>query len=162
MGRTPVFSMKKLLSSFGSFTRTERLGLIALCAILIIVIAIRASMHLWATPVTDDARQQKLVASWEAFKRSQPTSKADTATTEKSEYVDASDDNETPIPTIININIADSATLVRLKGIGPVSAQKIVARRTNKGSFTTVDQLKEVCSMPETTFQLLKKHLSVQ
>ena len=119
-------------------------------------------MHLWVHPAIDAEKEQKLVAAWEAFKRSQPAQKYDTTGSDKSEYVDASDDGETPMPNIININTADSATLVRLKGIGPVSAHKIVTRRNNKGPFTNVDQLMEVCTMPNATFAILKKHLSVE
>ena len=153
--------MKKLLKSYGSFTRTERIGLVALSALLIILLTIRATMHLWVHPAIDTEKEKKLVASWETFKRSQPAIKKDTAD-DKRDYVDAADDADIPMPDIININTADSATLVRLKGIGPVSARKIVARRKNKGPFTDVNQLMEVCSMPEATFELLKKHLSVE
>ena len=152
--------MRKLFKTFATFSRTERLGLLALSALLIVLIAVRATMHLWVHPASDPEKEKKMVAAWETFKRSQPiVKKADTS--DKSEYVDASDDGTVPLPNIININTADSATLVRLKWIGPVSAAKIVARRTTKGPFTNVDQLLEVCSIPTATFKVLKKHLSI-
>ena len=152
--------MKKLVKSFISFTRTERIGLVALSALLVILIAIRGTMHLWVHPTNDTEKEKKLVAAWESFKRSQPVPKAtDAAAT--NDYADASDDNATPLPNIININTADSGTLVRLKGIGPVTAGKIVARRKTKGVFTNVNQLMEVSSMSTATFEILRKHLTV-
>ena len=41
----------------------------------------------------------------------------------------------------ININTADSATLVQLKGIGPVRAKFIIRRRDNIGGFYSLEQL---------------------
>jgi len=152
--------MKKLIKSFTSFTRTERIGLVALSALLIILIAVRATMHLWVHPDIDIEKEKKLVAAWETFKRSQPARKAIEADS-NNDYADASDDNPIPLPNIININTADSATLVRLKGIGPATASKIVARRKNKGLFTNVTQLMEVSTMSNATFEKLKKHLAV-
>src|ERR1035437_4665230 len=148
--------MKKPLKSYTSFTRTERIGLVCLCAFIIILIAVRATMYLWVHP--DINTDKKLVAAWETFKRSQPVSTNDTTEKTKKDYQDAFDDNTTPLPNIININTADSATLVRLKGIGPVTAGKIVARRKNKGPFTSINQLLEVGSFSSATFEILKKH----
>ncbi len=74
-------------------------------------------------------------------------------------YTDASDDNETPLPAVININTADSATLVKFRGIGPATARKIIIRIKTEGPFTDIDQLRELYSFPEETFQMLKKHL---
>ena len=154
--------MKKEFKSYTSFTRAERIGLLCLCALLIILISIRAGMHLWVHEAYDAERQQKLVAAWENFKRSQPVVKAVDTNGKVNDYQDALDDNETPLPNIINVNTADSATLVRLKGIGPVTAGKIVARRKNTGPFTNIDQLLEIRKFPEGTFKILKQHLVVK
>ena len=110
-------------------------------------------------PQTDMQREQKLVSAWETFKRSQPKAVSDSAG-RKNDYQDAFDENETPLPGIIDINTADSATLVRLKGIGPVTAGRIVAHRKMKGPFTSVDQLQEVGTFTDATFEVLKKHLT--
>ena len=76
------------------------------------------------------------------------------------DWQDAYDENETPLANVIDINGADSATLVRLKGIGPVTAGKIVARR-KKIPFTNINQLKETGILREATFELLKTHLCI-
>ena len=153
--------MKKMLKSFISFNRTERMGLVGLCALLIILITVRATMHYWVHPTIDTEKEKKLVAAWETFKRTQTKSAGDSTSQQKNDYQDAFDENETPLPNVIDLNTADSATLVRLKGIGPVTAGKIVSRRNNKGPFTDVDQLKEVGVFNAATFEILKKHLTV-
>lgn len=153
--------MKKSIKSFISFTRTERIGLVCLCAVLAALIAIRTTMHLWVHPQTDDENNKKIVAAWEAFKRDHVVTIApDTASQPKKDYQDTYDDSNTPLPNIINLNTADSATLVRLKGIGPATAHKIVMRRKKSGPFTDVNQLKEVGRFPAATFEMLKKHLT--
>ncbi len=49
------------------------------------------------------------------------------------------------VPTTVNINTADAATLAEvLTGIGEVRAQEIVKWRSAHGSFTSVEQLAEV------------------
>ena len=155
--------MKRLLRSYTSVTRTERIGIAVLAVVIIILVGVRLTMHYWVHPANNAEEQKRLTKAWEVYKRSQPVVATTTSTdTAADDYQDAYDDNETPLPDIININTADSATLVRLKGIGPATAKRIVDRRKRKGPFTKVDQLLEVSSMPDATFEVLKKHLTVE
>ncbi|MCW3124269.1 MAG: competence protein ComEA [Flavipsychrobacter sp.] len=145
-----------------SFTRTERNGLIALCSLIIILIVVRATMYLWVHPPDNAEQNKKLAAAWEVFKRSQPVAPADDTTGEaKNDYQDAYDENETPLPDKIDINTVDSPTLVRLKGIGPVTAGKIIAYRNKNGAFTSIDQIAALGSFNDATFAILKKHLVI-
>lgn len=153
--------MKKQLKSYTSFARTERFGLLSLSALLIILITIRATMHLWVHPPNDPGKEKKLAAAWETFKRSQPVPKPTDSTSTVNDYQDANDNNETPLPNIVDINTTDSATLVRFKGIGPVTAHEIVARRQKLGPFTDINQLLEIRKFPEATFKILKQHLVI-
>ncbi|MBC8312088.1 MAG: helix-hairpin-helix domain-containing protein [Candidatus Marinimicrobia bacterium] len=41
----------------------------------------------------------------------------------------------------INLNMASVAELISLPGIGPVTAEKIVAKRLKMGSFSTIEDL---------------------
>ena len=150
--------MKKLIRSYTSFTRLERIGLLALGGLLVLLLFLRATMHYWVHPVIDTEKEQKLVAAWETYKRAHPAVKADTSTVKK-EHQDAYDENETPLPDSININNADSATLVRLKGIGPVTAGKIISRRATKGPVTDISQLSEVGAISGANLELLRRHL---
>lgn len=46
--------------------------------------------------------------------------------------------------SLVNLNTADQATLETLPGVGPVTAESILAWRTDNGGFTSVDELLEV------------------
>jgi competence protein ComEA len=68
---------------------------------------------------------------------------------------------EVPLPNEININRVDSATLVRMKGIGPFLAHKIIERRKSLGGFLNHAQLLELYHFPDTTFDYLRAHLII-
>lgn len=53
--------------------------------------------------------------------------------------------------TLVNINLADEAALDALPGVGPVTAQAIIAWRTENGGFRSVDQLLDVSGIGEAT-----------
>jgi competence protein ComEA len=57
---------------------------------------------------------------------------------------------------LIDINSCDSASLVRLPGIGPVLSVRIIKYRHLLGGFARIDQLKEVYGLPVETFDLIK------
>lgn len=69
--------MKKFFRAYTSFSRAERMGVIALCCLLIGLIIVRMTMHLWVHGTTDTEKEKKLAAEWEAFKRA--SVKTDTA-----------------------------------------------------------------------------------
>lgn len=83
----------------------------------------------------------------------------------------ASDEQETykphrfeqlpPLPDVIDLNTTDSATLVRLDGVGRILAHKIIQRREALGGFIRAEQLQEVFHFPDTTFQYLKNKLHI-
>ena len=153
--------MKKELKSFVTFNRTERYGLWGLSIILLLLIIFYTTMHYWVHPAIDTAKEKELVTAWEKFKRSQDEGKPDLEQRSPNDYQDAFDENPIPLPEHVNINTADSATLVRFKGIGPKTAGKIVIRRNTKGAFTDIEQLRELYAFPDTTFKMLKQHLYV-
>jgi competence protein ComEA len=53
---------------------------------------------------------------------------------------------------LVDLNTATVAELDALPGIGPVLAQRIIAWRTQHGSFTSVDQLHEVTGVGDAKF----------
>lgn len=59
----------------------------------------------------------------------------------------------------IDINSGDSATLVRLPGIGPVLSARIIKYRKLLGGFASTDQLKEVYGLPPETFEMIKERV---
>ena len=52
---------------------------------------------------------------------------------------------------LVNLNTADQATLETLPGVGPVTAESILAWRDSNGGFTAVDELLEVDGIGEAT-----------
>lgn len=61
--------------------------------------------------------------------------------------------------TSLDINTADSLAWVSIKGIGPVLASRIIKFRNRLGGFHSVDQLKEVYGLSDSTFQSIKSGL---
>lgn len=85
--------------------------------------------------------------------------------------------NETEIPVIqtsspvqgtfsesglINLNTADSTELQKLSGVGPATAEKILAYRREYGQFNKIEDLMNVSGIGEKTFAKLKSQICVQ
>ena len=62
---------------------------------------------------------------------------------------------------LININTADEAQLIALKGIGPTKAKAITQYRQDHGPFKTVDDLKHVSGIGDKTLAALKPFITV-
>lgn len=54
----------------------------------------------------------------------------------------------------IDINVADSAMLTNIKGIGPTYSSRIIKHRNLLGGFIAKEQLKEVWGLSEETYQM--------
>jgi competence ComEA-like helix-hairpin-helix protein len=63
--------------------------------------------------------------------------------------------------TIIDINNADTATLIALPGIGSKLAQRIINFRDKLGGFYVIEQVAETFGLPDSTFQKIKIRLAV-
>ena len=66
-----------------------------------------------------------------------------------------------PLPDHIDLNTTDSATIVRLNGIGPTLAHKIIQKRNALGGFLKHDQLNEIYRFPDTVFKMLRERLII-
>jgi competence protein ComEA len=62
---------------------------------------------------------------------------------------------------IINLNEADSTDLVRLNGIGPAYASRIMKYRNRLGGFVRKEQLREVYGLDSATYSRLEPHIIV-
>lgn len=61
----------------------------------------------------------------------------------------------------ININTADKETLMTLKGVGEVLAQRIIDYRTQNGYFQTIEDIKNVSGIGEQKFITIKSEITV-
>ena len=61
----------------------------------------------------------------------------------------------------IELNNTDSAELIKLRGIGPVFASRIIRYRELLGGFSSCLQLLEVYNFPEETFRDIRENISV-
>jgi len=57
---------------------------------------------------------------------------------------------------LVNINTATGAQLEELPGVGPVTAESIIAFRTEHGAFTSVDELLDVSGIGDAILLLLR------
>ncbi|HJF12557.1 ComEA family DNA-binding protein, partial [Corynebacterium falsenii] len=61
----------------------------------------------------------------------------------------------------VNINTADARLLESLPGVGPATAQAIVAHRDSHGPFTSVEQLMEVKGIGPAKFEAIKDAITL-
>ena len=62
----------------------------------------------------------------------------------------------------VNINTASHQELMRLEGVGPVMAGRIIEYRNNKGLFSSKEDLKEVPGMGEKKFDAIRDYIEVE
>ena len=65
-----------------------------------------------------------------------------------------------PVATLVNLNTADQVALESLPDVGPVTAQSILAWRSEHGAFTAVDQLLDVDGIGEVTLAKLTPYVT--
>lgn len=63
--------------------------------------------------------------------------------------------------TIIDVNKATEEELLALRGIGRTFAARIIIQREKIGGFATIEQLKEVYGLPDTTLQNIAPYLKL-
>ena len=81
--------------------------------------------------------------------------------TKKEEVVKEVEQKETPTPKpLVDINTADSATLVAVDVIGPKSASEIIKYRKLLGGYHSVEQLSELKCITESNFEKILAKIS--
>lgn len=62
----------------------------------------------------------------------------------------------------IDINTATRDELLKLPGIGPKTADDIIAARVGRGGFKSVEDLKEIKGISDKKLEALKKYLYIK
>lgn len=135
--------MNSLFRSYISFNRAERMGIIALLSVIIILIVVRATMQLWVPQPEIDAEQ--VIIANQKINRQSPT------------QIQA-----LPAGTKINLNTADSLTLISLPGIGKGLSHRILERRRQLGRFTDMQQVYDVYHFNEKTLKMLNERTTIE
>ena len=153
----------RIAEAYTSFTRAERMGIAALGVLVLLLLAVRIALPYFADKPPDTEENARLAREWDAFKRQQVTPEQDSAKArlEKKDYQDAGDNNPSPMPDMININTADSATLVRLKGVGPKKVTAIFACRKNMHGIKVKSLIQSQCNVSKENYKLIAPHISV-
>lgn len=61
----------------------------------------------------------------------------------------------------VNINTADAAELDEITGVGPSTAEKIIADREQNGPFATIEDLKRVSGIGDKKFESMRDEICV-
>ena len=70
--------------------------------------------------------------------------------------------SESPLASLININIASQAELENLPGIGPTTASRIIDYRNQHGEFKTIEDLKEIKGIGDKKAQAVKPYINFE
>ncbi len=62
----------------------------------------------------------------------------------------------------VNVNTATSKELEKLSGIGKVAAQRIIEYRTEKGAFTSIEDLTKVKGIGQSTLEKIRSQITLQ
>lgn len=73
----------------------------------------------------------------------------------------ASVEGQASVQAPVNLNQASPEELMTLPGIGPKTAEQIIAYRQNQGPFQTVDQIVMVKGIGNAKFEKIKDQLTV-
>ena len=63
--------------------------------------------------------------------------------------------------SLVDINMADTAAFIALPGIGSKLSQRIINFRDKLGGFHKVEQIGETFGLPDSAFQKIKTHLTI-
>lgn len=129
--------MRKLFNSYTSFSRLESKGLLVLVLILVSLVAVRIYMNMMSP--------SSHLNEVELIKVVNDNKPAQSKTAER-----------------INLNIADSLTLISINGIGKGLSHRILERRRVLGKFDNMQQVFEVYNFSKKTKEVLLEQTYVE
>ncbi len=153
------------------FSRYERNGIILLCILIIISIVSKKYVVSYysekSTPLTSIDKnklaqlQQQIseakITYSNNYKSKEYSTKDKSYSASNTAYAKKDYYNFT-----IEVNSATAEDFEKLYGIGKVYAARIVTFRDKLGGFYSVDQLKDVWGIEDSTFQKFKKNLTIK
>lgn len=64
-------------------------------------------------------------------------------------------------PVMVNVNKATTEELIRVRGIGPVMAKRIIEHRDKNGAFKSIDALTQVQGIGGNKLQRIKDQITI-
>lgn len=129
----------------------------ALLCIMVLVCALATTLTLLMQQASNMGAldtQATANASSHTTATASPSGRDSTPSTAAPEPSPSASDNKQD--TLVNINTADEAQLQEIKGIGPVTAARIVEYRTQHGAFASLDDLVNVPGIGMKTVEKLR------
>jgi competence ComEA-like helix-hairpin-helix protein len=166
--------LKQIANRIG-FTSSEAKVILFLCAVILAGLAIKYIINIDGNgelPVADYSKEDSLFDYYRNAADSPAASSilSDKKVDYEQELLDFSENDLSP-PKItddpltgdkININTAGAETLSRLPGIGIKTAEKIIALRSLKQRFDSVEELLEVKGIGKTKLSNIRKHIIIE
>ena len=155
-------NIKEGVKSYLTFNYAERRGIMVLVVLILMAESVNALLPVFIKPqeCMDDDFKQELLAFEAALNAPDTLVKHEKRKTNSETRIQNSNKNQLPKhtsytkkafaerpPLMIEINTADSAQLVRLNGIGPSFARRILKYRGRLGGFFSTEQILEVFGM---------------
>jgi DNA uptake protein ComE-like DNA-binding protein len=160
-------SIRDQVKAYLTFNYAERRGLMVLVVLIILTEGVNAVLpKLIKKEAFDESVFRENVRQFELALSRPDTLKADT--THRNSHIRKQYPNYTPYkkkvrperpPVMIEINTADSAQLVKLYGIGPSFASRILKYRGMLGGFFSIEQLLEVYGMDSVRYAGIQKNV---
>ena len=154
--------------SFASFSKTERFGVVALAILLAILLAVKLSMKHLSKPHFDTGQELAYRDAYEHFEQALEIEneaamhKADSAAIADTSHLYLDDGiGHKDFPDTLDINTATEKQFKMLKGVGTITARKIVAKRAEQGGFNNIEEFRKTCNLSDKVFQQLQIHLKV-
>ncbi len=88
-------------------------------------------------------------------------SKSERKYPEKNKFTKSASSNLKTQITVIELNSADSVTLLKIRGIGPAFASRIIRYRNRLGGFYKLEQLREVYGIDSLKFSQIQNQLTI-
>ena len=147
--------MKDALREYFSFSRTERMGVLVLLAVVGVLLAVNAAMHHWVKPEIDAAKENELNAVWEKFEAAH--GKRD----EGSKWAKADEGRSIPVELFpFDPNTLDSMGFRRL-GLSAKATKGLMNWRRKGKVFYKPEDLQPLYNLPSETYAAIKPYIRI-
>jgi DNA uptake protein ComE-like DNA-binding protein len=158
-------SLNQKFKEYFSFTKGELIGITVLLfiitSILMVPLIIKSFNSAQKTNITNF--DSKLIEFQNKINNSPPTNyRQNIKSQTKGQNSGTIFTKQKEEEFIIELNASDSLELMRLRGIGPAFAKKIMSYRKLLGGYYNKEQLLEVWGMDITRYNTIKDHIRVE